>query len=95
MKDFFVASFNFHNCQPSKKIKDDSIKLIEPSIGRIVELEVIDEKNMDDEIYLAILKWYLDGLVNYMGAKYTITGNKIRIEFSDGDIAEIVRDAWK
>lgn len=70
------------------------VKLIEPSAGRIVELEVTEQNDSVAQMYMDQLKTYAKGLEQY-GVQWTVTGKTIRIVFADGNIAEDARQTWR
>ena len=70
------------------------VKLVEPSSGRIVELEVTENKERFAKMYMSQLTAYAE-CFEQNGAKWRVTGNTIRIEFADGDMAETVRQKWR
>lgn len=78
----------------SKKKSNPHIKLVEPSLGRIVELQVTDTKKLAANLYLGLLTAYAQGLEQY-GVQWTVTNNVIRLTFPDRDMAETVREDWK
>lgn len=74
--------------------KQIPVKLVEPSSGRIVELEVTENDERFSKIYMSQLTAYAECL-EQDGAKWKVIGNTIRIELTDGDMAEIVRQKWR
>lgn len=70
------------------------VKLIEPSTGRIVELEVTEKNDRVAQMYMDQLTTYAKGLEQY-GAQWTVTGKTIRIVFADGNMAEHTRQTWR
>ena len=70
------------------------VKLIEPSSGRIVEFQVTENDERFAKIYMSQLTAYAECLKQNV-AKWEVKGNTIRIEFTDGDMAENVRQQWK
>ena len=70
------------------------VKLVEPSSGRIVELQVTENNERFAKMYMSQLTAYAECL-EQNGAKWKVTGNTIRIEFTDGDMAENVRQQWR
>lgn len=69
------------------------VKLIEPSIGRIVKLEVTEQNDCIAKMYMDMLKTYAEGLQQY-GVQWTITNKTIQIIFTDDTMAEIARQTW-
>ncbi len=70
------------------------IKLVKPSEGRIVELKVTETDEKFAEIYMSHLMQFAE-VYEQFGARWkVIKGNTIRIEFTDGDTAEIVRQQF-
>lgn len=70
------------------------VKLIEPSTGRVLELEVTEKNDRFAKMYIDMLTTYAEGLEQY-GVKWTVTGNKINIVFADAYMAESSRQAWR
>lgn len=70
------------------------VKLVKPSSGRIVELQVTENNEGYAKMYMSQLTAYAECLEKN-GAKWKVTGNTICIEFTDGDIAETIRQQWK
>ena len=70
------------------------VKLIEPSIGRIVKLEVTEQNERVAQMYMDQLTTYAESLGKSC-AEYTVTGKTIQIVFADGDIAENTRQSWE
>lgn len=70
------------------------VKLVEPSSGRIVELQVTENDERFAKMYMSQLTAYAECL-EQNGVKWKVTGNTIRIEFTDGDMAETVRQQWR
>ena len=73
---------------------DVPIKLIEPSIGRIVELEVTEKDEHGAKLYMDMLIAYVKSIEQY-GAKYVVMDSKIKITFEDGKIAQKARQTFK
>ena len=70
------------------------VKLVEPSSGRIVEIQVTENDERYAKMYMSQLTAYAECL-EQNGAKWKVTGNTLRIEFTDGDMAENVRQMWR
>lgn len=70
------------------------VKLIEPSAGRIVRLEVTEQNDRIAQMYMDQLTTYAEGLKQF-GADWTVEGKTIQIIFADGDMAENARQTWK
>lgn len=70
------------------------VRLIEPSTGRVVELEVIEQNDRVAQMYMDQLKTYAECLEHY-GVQWTFTGKKIRIVFNDDNMAENARQTWR
>ena len=70
------------------------VKLVEPSSGRIVELQVTENNERFAKVYMSQLTAYAECL-EQNGAKWKVKGNTIRIEFTDDDMAENVRQQWR
>jgi len=69
------------------------VKLIEPSAGRIVELQVTEQNDRFAKMYMDLLNKYAESLEQY-GVQWSVTGKKIRIVFLDGKMAENARQTW-
>lgn len=70
------------------------VKLIEPSTGRIVKLEVTEQNDIVAKMYMEQLTTYAQGMEQY-GAQWTVTGKTIQIMFEDGNMAENARQTWR
>ena len=70
------------------------VKLIEPSAGRIVILEVTEPNDCIAQMYMKQLTTYANGLKQF-GADWTVEGKTIQIIFADGDMAENARQTWR
>lgn len=88
------------NCtrNESYRIQENNfpVKLIEPSIGIIVKLEITEQNEHVAKMYMNQLIKYAENLEQY-GAQWTVTGGgkTIEIIFIDENMAENVRQAWK
>lgn len=71
-----------------------NVKLVEPSIGRIVKLEVTEQNDCVAKMYMDQLTTYAEALEQY-GAQWTVKGKTIEIVFTDGNMAENVRQTWR
>ena len=70
------------------------VKLVEPSTGRIVELEVTEQNENVVSMYLNQLKTYAKGLEQF-GVQWDIKGKTIQLTFADGNMAENARETWR
>lgn len=70
------------------------VKLVEPSTGRIVELEVTEQNETVAQMYLSQLETYAEGLEQF-GVQWNIKGKTIRLTFADGNMAENARKTWR
>ena len=70
------------------------VKLVKPSTGRVVELLVTESNEQFAKLYMSQLTAYAEELERN-GAQYEVIGNKVRIEFTSGGMAEIVRQQWR
>ena len=75
--------------------KYDFVRVIEPSGGRIVDLEIIEKDEHTAGLMMTILENYAIGLKEKFGVKYAVEGKKIHLEFPNGDLAEAERQSWK
>ena len=74
--------------------RDFPVKLVEPSTGRIVELQVIEPDDAVAKMYMRQLEAYAKALEQY-GVQRNINGKRIRLTFTDGNMAENARKTWK
>lgn len=70
------------------------VKIIEPSTGKILELEVTEKNDRVAKMYIDMLTTYAESLEQY-GAKWTVTGNTLKIVFADDYMAENSRQIWR
>lgn len=103
MGDFFKAfltGFNAGRDRARSKLyrRQDKpkipVKLIEPSAGRIVRLEVTEQNDRIAQMYMDQLITYAKCLKQF-GADWTVEGKTIQIIFADDDMAENVRQTWR
>ena len=86
---------NFANNETDRiNKKNFPVKLVEPSRGRIVELEIMEKREFTANLYMDQLKT-LGKCLKRDGVTYTTSGNKIKFEFPNGDMAENFRNFWK
>ena len=74
---------------------DEAVKLVEPSRGRIVELEIMEKSKFTANWYMDQLKKTFGECLKRDGVMYTTSGNKIKFEFPNGNMAENFRNFWK
>ena len=70
------------------------VKLVEPSGGRIVVLQVTEQNDFVAKLYMDQLKTYAEGLEQF-GVQWEATDKTIRLTFANGDMAENARQTWK
>ena len=70
------------------------VKLIEPSAGRIMKLEVTEPNDRVAQMYMDHLTTYAEGMEQF-GVQWTVTGKTIQIVFDDGNMAENARQTWR
>lgn len=70
------------------------VKVIEPSEGRIVKLEVTETKECYAKIYMDQLIVYAESL-EQCGVHWSVSDKIIQIAFPDGDMAEKARKLWR
>lgn len=70
------------------------VKLVEPSVGRIVELQVTEPNDCVAKLYMDQLTTYAEGLEQF-GVQWEVTDKTIRLTFTNGDMAENARKNWK
>ena len=79
---------------PSRENNEYPFILVEPSTGRIVEIEVTEKDETAANILVMILKGFIELYEKHFGASSTIDGRKFRIEFPDVEKAEMVRQVF-
>ena len=95
--DSFSKGFNEGRERARKEAyrrRDFPAKLVEPSTGRIVELQVIEPDDAVAKMYMGQLEAYAKALEQY-GVQWNINGKRIRLTFTDGNMAENARKTWK
>ena len=70
------------------------VKLVEPSVGRVVTLQVTEQNDFFAKLYMDQLKTYAESLEQF-GVQWEDTDKTIRITFANGDMAENARKTWK
>ena len=70
------------------------VKLVEPSSGRIVELQVTESNERFAKMYMSLLTAYAECL-EQNGVKWKVTGNTLCMVFSNSDMAQTVRQQWR
>lgn len=85
-------SFNYEKVKKEKF--EIPVKLVEPSFGRVVELEVTEKDENKAKAYMNQLKKYAKFMQKF-GAHYSIIAKKIQITFLSVDMAENTRQKWK
>ena len=103
MGDFFKAFSTGWN-EGTERARNESyrrqdktkipVKLVEPSTGRIVKLEVTEQNDRVAQMYMDQLTTYAEGLKQF-GADCTVEGKTIQIVFADGNMAEKARQGWR
>ncbi len=84
-----------HNDEYPRYEKNTShIKLVEPSVGRIVELQITEEDVRFEKIYRNSLNTYVKCLMRY-GVQSEVTDKGVRLTFPNDDIAEDTRKIWR
>lgn len=72
------------------------VKLVEPTTGKVVRLEVVEKNKELKKLYLEQLRNFAEGLVRQgVEVKWSITDSTLEMVFADEHIAESVRDTWK
>ena len=95
--DSFSKGFNEGRERARKEAyrrRDFPVKLVEPSTGGIVELQVIEPDDAVAKMYMGQLEAYAKALEQY-GVQWNINGKRIRLTFTDGNMAENARKTWK
>lgn len=95
--DSFFKGFNEGRERVRKESyrqRDFPVKLVEPSTGRIVELQVIEPNDAVSKMYMGQLKVYAKALEQF-GVLWNINGKTIRLTFADANMAENARKTWK
>lgn len=93
-KGFKQGAERAHRKSYRRRTNDFPVKLVEPSVGRIVELEVTEPNDSIAELYKDQLIAYAQNLEK-CGVQWEVTGKTVRLTFSDGDFAETARNNWK
>lgn len=70
------------------------VKLIEPSAGLTVELQVTETDDDLAKMYMRQLKAYARA-IEKNGVKWIVNGKTIRLTFSNVNLAKEVRNNWK
>ena len=70
------------------------VKLVEPSVGKIVKLQVTEQNEYVAKLYMSQLKTYAECLEQF-GVQWEVTGKTIQLTFADGNMAENARQHWK
>lgn len=84
---------SFFQKNKTEKPKKSPAKLIQPSIGRIVELEVTIGDDSMNQRYMTLLEAYAEGIREYL-VDYKITDRRIKFTFKDGEVAQKVREIF-
>lgn len=95
--DSFSKGFNEGRERARKEAyrrRNFPVKLVEPSKGRIVELQIIELDDAVAKMYMGQLEAYAKTLEQY-GVQWSINGKIIRLTFTDGNMAENARKTWK
>lgn len=77
-----------------KRVLDFPVKLVEPSSGLVVELEVTETNKYLADAYMRMIVAYAKSLEE-SGVKWEKHENAVRFEFEDSDMAEAARDNWR
>lgn len=73
---------------------DFPVKLVEPSSGLVVEVEVTETDKYLVDTYMRMIVAYAKS-IEPLGVKWEKHENVVRFEFEDADMAEAARDNWK
>ena len=98
MEDFddeFLTESEKEKSRQTYKREFYPYRLVEPSNGRIVELEVIEKDECTAELCMEILITYADSIVRYSGGRCSVANKRVRMEFPDEDSAKKERNSWK
>ncbi len=71
-----------------------NVKLVEPSLGRIVELQITEQRDFLARLYMEQLTDYAKSCERN-GAQWKVTGKTVRITFPNDHVAEAARQAWR
>ncbi len=74
--------------------KNFPVKLIEPSIGKTVKLELVEENERAAQMYMNLLTTCAKSLEQY-GVQWMIEGKTIQFVFVDENMAENARQTWR
>ncbi len=77
-----------------RKPNNIPVKVIEPSVGKIVELQVTEQNDFVSKLYMDHLTTYAKCLEQF-GVQWKVTGKTIRLTFTNGDMAENARQTWR
>lgn len=70
------------------------VKLVEPSSGLVVELEVTETNKLLADAYMRMIVAYAKSLEE-SGVKWKKHENVVRFEFDNADMAKAARDIWR
>lgn len=70
------------------------IKLVEPSVGNVVEFEVTEQRDFLASLYMEQLITFVECFERF-GAQGEVTERTVRLTFDDSYMAEAVRQGWK
>ena len=70
------------------------IILVEPNYGRLVTLEIVEQNEFVADLYKSLIDTYMEGLEQF-GTKWHYEGRKFFVEHPDGEMAEMMREAFR
>lgn len=81
-------------CAQKKEMNDFPVKLVEPSKGRVVELQITEKNDFTVKLYMDQLTNYAKSMEQF-GVQWKIIGKTVRLTFSDSNMAEDARQTWR
>ena len=69
-------------------------QLVEPSKGRIVDIQITDGDDSAFEACMCYLEAYAQRM-EVFGASYEVTNKGVRLTFQDNWMAESIRNQWR
>ncbi len=98
--DSFSNGFNQggkHSCDEAYQRRQPNnlpVKLVEPSVGKIIKLQVTEQNDYVAKLCMDMLTTYAECLEQF-GVQREVTDKTIRLTFTDSEMAENARKTWK
>ena len=70
------------------------VRLVEPSFGKVVELQVTEANESYVNMYLGLITEFAKGLEQF-GVKWFVSEKIVHMDFPDNELAQNVRESWK